>query len=88
MSPSDPLIRTIGYLAGSITTLAFVPQVIRSWRTRSAGDLSVTWLVTFITGVVLWFTYGLLLREPPIIVANGITLGLSMVLLWLRLKRR
>ena len=75
----------MGYLAGLVTTLSFVPQVVRSWRTRSAGDLSISWLVTFIAGVTLWLTYGLLLREPPIIAANAITLGLSLVLLWLRL---
>lgn len=88
MDPSSPLIKTIGYLAGIITTLAFVPQVVRSWRTRSAGDLSLTWLVAFSTGVGLWLLYGILLREPPIIVANSMTLTLAMILLWIRVRGR
>jgi MtN3 and saliva related transmembrane protein len=87
-APSDPLVRVLGYVAGTITTLSFLPQVVRSWRTRSTADLSITWLVAFISGVTLWLVYGSLLREPPIIVANAITLGLSLVLLWIRLTSR
>lgn len=86
VTSADPLVRTLGYVAGFITTVSFLPQVIRSWRTRSASDLSVTWLAAFIAGVSLWLVYGILLREPPIIAANGVTLGLSLVLLWIRLK--
>jgi len=88
MASSDPWIRILGYVAGTITTLAFVPQVVRSLRTRSTADLSLSWLSAFITGVALWLVYGILLREPPIIAANAVTLGLSLVLLWVRLRGR
>ena len=87
MDPASPLVRTIGYIAGIITTLAFVPQVVRSWRTRSTRDLSLVWLVAFSTGVALWLVYGILLREPPIIAANATTLGLSGVLVWIRIRK-
>jgi MtN3 and saliva related transmembrane protein len=86
--PASPLIRTIGYVAGTITTLAFVPQVVRSWRTRSTRDLSLTWLVAFASGVSLWLLYGILLREPPIIAANAVTLALAAILLWIRVRGR
>jgi MtN3 and saliva related transmembrane protein len=86
MTPDAPLIRTIGYCAGAITTLAFVPQVIRSWRTRSTRDLSLPWLLAFSSGVALWLAYGVLLGEPPIIVANTVTLALALMLLWMRLR--
>jgi MtN3 and saliva related transmembrane protein len=88
MDLSSPLVRTIGFIAGVLTTLAFVPQVIKSWRTRSAGDFSLTMLVAFTSGVGLWLTYGILLREPPIILANAVTLLLAVMLLWMKLKGR
>jgi MtN3 and saliva related transmembrane protein len=88
VDPSSPLIRVIGYVAGAITTLAFVPQVVRSWRTRSTRDLSLTWLVAFASGVGLWLCYGILLREPPIIAANAVTLMLAATLLWIRVRER
>lgn len=88
MDLSSPLVRTIGFIAGALTTLAFVPQVIKSWRTRSAGDFSLTMLVAFTSGVGLWLTYGILLREPPIILANAVTLLLAVMLLWMKLKGR
>lgn len=80
------LLRTIGYVAGTLTTLAFVPQVVRTWRTRSTGDLSVGMLFAFSAGVALWLIYGLGLRAWPIVVANGVTLALALVLLGFKLK--
>jgi MtN3 and saliva related transmembrane protein len=63
-----------GYLAGILTTVAFVPQVLKTWRTRSAEDLSMGMLVTFTIGVSCWLAYGLALRSAPMILANGLTL--------------
>jgi MtN3 and saliva related transmembrane protein len=79
------MLKAIGYLAGTLTTLAFVPQVVRSWRTRSTGDLSTGMLITFSAGVALWFIYGLGLRAWPIVVANGVTLALALVLVGFKL---
>jgi len=80
--------RLIGYIAGTLTTLAFVPQVVRTWRNRSADHFSLTMLIAFSIGVALWVAYGFLLHEPPIIVFNVITLGLALVLLWMKLTRQ
>jgi MtN3 and saliva related transmembrane protein len=70
----------LGYAAGSLTTLAFVPQVVRTLRTRSAKDLSWGMLLIFILGVILWLAYGLALGSWPIILCNSLTLGLNLVI--------
>ena len=79
-------IQLIGLSAGALTTLSFVPQVIRAWRTRSVNDLSLEMLVTFNIGVALWTVYGLALGELPIILTNSITLGLALILLVFKLR--
>ena len=63
----------LGYIAGTCTTIAFLPQVLKAYRTKSCHDLSAGMLVIFATGIFFWFVYGLLIDEMPIIVANGLT---------------
>jgi MtN3 and saliva related transmembrane protein len=75
----------IGYAAAALTTSAFIPQVVKSWRSRSTGDLSAVMLVGFTAGIVLWLLYGLALGSPPVILANGVTLVLSATLVALKL---
>lgn len=70
----------LGYAAGSMTTLAFVPQVLRTLKTRSARDLSWGMLLIFILGVILWLAYGVVLDSWPIIVCNALTLLLNLVI--------
>ncbi|HVC19497.1 MAG TPA: SemiSWEET transporter [Vicinamibacterales bacterium] len=82
------MLRLIGFAAGTLTTLAFVPQVVRTWRTRSATDISFGMLLAFNLGVALWLVYGLGLRAVPIIVANGATLALALILLVLKIADR
>lgn len=82
------MVQALGFLAGLLTTLAFVPQVIRTWRRRSADDLSLGMLITFTAGVALWLGYGLALGALPIVAANAFTLVLSLVLLALKLRLR
>lgn len=76
----------IGTLAGMLTTIAFIPQVIKTWRTRSAQDISLFMFMLFSTGVLLWLIYGLILDAMPIIIANGITLALSLSILTLKVN--
>lgn len=76
----------LGYVAGFLTTLAFVPQVVKAWRTRSTDDLSFWMLSGFSSGVALWIVYGFMLHEPPIVLFNAITLTLAMTLLWLKIS--
>jgi MtN3 and saliva related transmembrane protein len=71
----------IGYLAGTLTTLSFVPQVVRAWRTRHADDIAWGWLIIFQLGLGLWLTYGVVLRNWPMILANTVTMTLCTVLM-------
>ncbi len=71
----------LGLIAGTCTTLSFLPQVIRTLRTRHARDLSAAWLLIFGLGTALWLTYGLLKSDIAIALANGVTFGLVMVLI-------
>ncbi|WP_142847547.1 SemiSWEET transporter [Telmatospirillum sp. J64-1] len=80
------LAESIGALAGILTTLAFLPQVIKAWRTRQTRDISLTMFVTFCLGVALWLVYGLMLNAWPLIAANGITLVLAGTILALKLR--
>ena len=76
----------IGAVAAVLTTVAFVPQVWRVWKTRSARDLSLLMYSTFTCGVALWFVYGLLLGAWPIILCNGLTLLLAGTVLAMKLR--
>lgn len=76
----------IGMIAGALTTIAFVPQVWRVWKTRSTKDISLGMYLVFTTGVVFWLAYGLMLGAWPIIVANVITLALTGTVLVLKLR--
>jgi MtN3 and saliva related transmembrane protein len=78
----------IGSVAGALTTIAFWPQLRRTWKTRSADDVSLAMLLTFTTGVFLWFVYGWLLNAWPIIVTNAVTFLLTASILVLKLRVR
>jgi MtN3 and saliva related transmembrane protein len=76
----------IGSLASTLTTIAFVPQVWRVWKTRSARDLSLPMYLIFTSGVVLWLIYGLLIGAMPIIAGNVVTLLLAGTVVAMKLK--
>ena len=76
----------LGFIAGTLTTISFVPQVYKAWRSKRCHDLSWGMLVTFSGGVVLWLTYGLRLWAAPIILANAVTLALLVTIGILKLR--
>ena len=78
----------LGLLAAACTTIAFVPQAVRTWRTRSTDDLSLHMYVLFVTGVALWLAYGLFVESLPLIAANGTTLVLAASILYVKLRGR
>ena len=80
----DP--ETIGYAAGTLTTISFIPQAWLSWRTRHTAGLSLGMVATFALGVAMWLTYGLMIGAWPVIVSNSITLALTLFILGLRLR--
>ena len=78
----------IGFAAGALTTLSFVPQAVKSYRTKRCDDLSAGMLLAFTSGVVLWLTYGLIVRSAPIITANAVTLALLAGIIIMKIRYR
>lgn len=78
----------LGFAAGTLTTVSFIPQVHKAWRTRRCDDLSLGMLLAFGAGVLLWLIYGLVLSASPIIVANAVTLALILALVFLKARYR
>lgn len=71
----------LGYIAAFLTTTSFLPQVIRTLRTGDTRSISFTMYLMLVTGVAAWLAYGLLLGALPIVLANGMTLLLSSIIL-------
>jgi MtN3 and saliva related transmembrane protein len=78
----------VGYAAATLTTAAFVPQVVKSWRTRDLSGVSLTMYGLFSLGVALWLAYGIILAAWPVIIANAITLVLAGGVLVLKLRHK
>ena len=76
----------IGYTAATLTTVSFLPQVVKAIRSRHTGDLSFAMLTVFALGVALWGVYGLILGSWPIILANLLTLALVLTLVALKIR--
>jgi MtN3 and saliva related transmembrane protein len=83
----DPII-LVGYIAGTLTTISFVPQVIKAWKMRETRDISLAMLVLFGIGILLWTLYGIWIGSLPIIAANLITFVLIIVLLFMKIQYR
>jgi MtN3 and saliva related transmembrane protein len=76
----------VGFLAAICTTTAYIPQVVRAWRTRSTHDLSLKMYVVMTTGTALWLLYGVIDVDWPLIAANAISLGLTLSILLLKFR--
>ncbi len=76
----------VGYAAGTLTTICFVPQVLHVWRTKRADDLHIGTLVSFTVGIVFWLIYGLATHQRPVILANLATLALQCAIIYLKLR--
>lgn len=75
----------VGYIAGALTTLSFVPQVLRAWKLKETRDLSLAMLLLFAHGVLLWTFYGIWTGSMPVIAANVITFILVLILLGMKI---
>ena len=78
----------VGYVAAALTTIAFVPQALTSWRTRDLSGVSLPMYSIFTAGVAMWLAYGVMLGSWPIIIANSVTLALSGAVLVLKVMHR
>jgi MtN3 and saliva related transmembrane protein len=77
---------TLGLIAGSLTTAAFFPQVLKTWKSRSAKDISFGMFSLFSAGVLLWIIYGFSIGATPVIVANSITFVLAMAIVVFKIR--
>lgn len=78
----------LGLVAGALTTIAFLPQLFKTWKSKSAKDVSLERLAIFSFGVFLWLIYGIYLQALPIILANSLTLIFNLIILGLKIKYR
>ena len=76
----------LGLLAGVLTTISFLPQVLRIWKLKETRDISLWMYIILCTGIALWLVYGLYKNDLPIIIANGISLILTSSIVVLKLK--
>jgi MtN3 and saliva related transmembrane protein len=76
----------IGFIAAILTTTAFLPQALHSWKTRDLSGISFNMYMIFTLGVTLWLIYGFLIKSMPVIAANIITLPTTLIILSLKIK--
>jgi len=74
----------IGFAAGFLTTISFIPQITKIWKSRSADDVSRKMFLAVACGVALWLVYGIILKQWPLIVWNSISLVLAATILFLK----
>lgn len=77
---------TLGLVAGVLTTIAYLPQLIKTWQSKSADDLSWSMLITLCAGIILWLVYGFSVHDIPIVAANIVTFVLASVILVLKIR--
>jgi MtN3 and saliva related transmembrane protein len=76
----------LGITAGTLTTVAFIPQLAKALKSKSTGDLSWGMVLTFTIGVLLWLIYGIWIDSLPVILANAVTLLLQLGIISLKIK--
>jgi MtN3 and saliva related transmembrane protein len=76
----------IGSIAATLTTVSFIPQVIKLLATRHTKDISLSMYIIFTLGVALWLVYGVMLERLPIILSNAVTLCLSGTIIYIKIK--
>ncbi|WFU74707.1 MULTISPECIES: SemiSWEET transporter [unclassified Bradyrhizobium] len=80
------VIKLIGFAAATCTTVAYAPQAIKVWKTRSTGDISLGMFLVMVLGLALWLIYGLLSGDGPLIASNAVTMLLAGGILFMKLK--
>lgn len=80
------VIKLIGFAAATCTTVAYAPQAIKVWKTRSTGDISLGMFLVMVLGIALWLVYGLLSGDAPLVAANAVTMLLAGGILFMKLK--
>lgn len=81
-------VELLGFAAAFLTTIAFIPQVVQVWKSKSTDGLSLTTYLIFVTGVFLWFLYGLSIGSLSMIIANFITVILALIIIYFIIKSK
>ncbi|MAU55184.1 MAG: hypothetical protein EVA39_05820 [Flavobacteriales bacterium] len=81
-------VELLGFAAAFLTTIAFIPQVVQVWKSKSTDGLSLTTYLIFVTGVFLWFLYGLNIGSLSMIIANFITVILALIIIYFIIKSK
>jgi len=76
----------LGYVAGILVVISLLPQAIKSWKTKSTKDISLMRYVIYVTGLVLWIIYAILIQNGPVAVMNSVGLALAVTILYLKLR--
>ena len=79
-------IDVVGYSAGVLTAVTFLPQVIKTWKMKAAGELSFLMIILVASSVSIWIIYGVMLNNNVIIVTNSVVLILSLILIYFKLN--
>ncbi len=80
-------IEYIGLIAGFFTTIAFLPQIFKIFKSKSAKDISLVMYIIYVIGIILWFIYGCLIKSHSIIIANTVTLILVSITIFIKIKK-
>jgi len=79
-------ITVLGLIAGTLTTASFLPQLIKTWKSKSTKDISLGMFIILCVGIFLWIVYGIFIRALPVIVANVTTFILAIAILYFKIK--
>ncbi len=79
-------IQLVGIVAGIFTSSSLMPQLIKTFKTKKAEEISLIMLITLMLGIGLWIYYGILREDLPIIITNGFSFMLNIILIVLRIK--
>lgn len=82
------IVETLGLAAGFLTTVAYVPQVVKIWRSKSARDVSLRTFAALTLGIAAWLAYGIAKHDVPLVLWNAVTLVLAGAILAMKLKYR
>jgi MtN3 and saliva related transmembrane protein len=78
----------LGLIAGTCTTFAFLPQLLKIGKTKSTGDISLWMYVVICTGILLWLIYGIMIGSVPVVLANSVTLVIAAMILIMKIRYR
>ncbi|MFA6528553.1 MAG: PQ-loop domain-containing transporter [Candidatus Gracilibacteria bacterium] len=81
-------VEIVGYIAGALIPFSLLPQVVKSWKTKSTKDISAIWNFVYLSGLILWVIYGFLIASWPVVIMMSVEAGLALFLFVLKVRYR